>query len=104
MTRVHRDVERGLTYVERGTGGGVVIVPDHGGPGDISFRFRAVDETDGAAVLVHDDDAVFTVSAAAEQTAQVLEVLRGAITTAKIPATAKAELRAAIDQAIEGTL
>lgn len=101
MTRVHRDERRGLTLIERGAGGaGVVIVPDHGGPGDILMRFRPVDESDGA-TLVYDDDAPASVSSGyaadySDQLSQVLDALREAITRAKIPATVKAELRDAI--------
>jgi hypothetical protein len=108
MTRIYREPGAGLTFVERGAGGGgVIIVPDHGGPGDVIFRFRPVDESD-AATLVHDDDAPRTVSAeyaadTADQVSQILDALREAIGAARIPATAKADLRDAITRATGAT-
>jgi hypothetical protein len=102
MTRVYRCTDTGLTFVERGTGGGIVIVPDHGGPGDVMFRFRPVDESDGA-TLVHDDEGRTApaqyAADAADRVRQVIEQLTEAIATAKIPAPVKAELRDAITRA-----
>jgi hypothetical protein len=103
MTRIYREPGAGMTYVERGAGGGgVIIVPDHGGPGDVIFRFRPVDESDGA-TLVHDDEqrSVSAEYAAdvADRMDQILERIIGAIAAAKIPAAAKAELRGAVDDA-----
>lgn len=102
MTRVYRAPDTGLTFIERGTGGGIVIIPDHGGPGDVLFRFRPVDETDGA-TLVHDDEGR-TVSAeyaadTADRMDQIIDQIIEAIAAAKIPAPVKAELRRAVDDA-----
>lgn len=107
MTRIYRALDIGATFVERGTGGGIVIVPDHGGPGDVMFRFRPVDETDGA-TLVHDDDEPRTVTGqyavdVADQVSQILDALREAIGAAKIPAAVKADLRDAITRATGAT-
>lgn len=102
MTRVYRAPDTGLTFIERGTGGGIVIIPDHGGPGDVLFRFRPVDETDGA-TLVHDDEGRLAAGEyaadAADRMDQIIERIIEAIAAAKIPAPVKAELRRAIDDA-----
>jgi hypothetical protein len=97
------------TYVERGSGSGTIIIPDHGSLADVAMRFRSVDESDGAA-LVYDDEGgalpLVSVSGpadASDYVSTVVDALREAIGKAKIPATVKAELRDAITQATGDT-
>jgi hypothetical protein len=101
--RIWRSDDAGLTYVERGAGAGVIIIPDHGSLADVAMRFRMVDPSDHAA-LVHDPDGPRLKTAgyaadAADRIAQVGAELLDVIASARVPATVKAELRDVLTRA-----
>lgn len=91
MVRVYRDQPLGMTYVERGSGGPVLRVPDHGEADQLW-------NPPPSSLLVYDDELHEveneTLSAARER------LIRAVGASADLPATAKATVRKIITEVI----
>lgn len=91
MTRVYRDQPLGITYVERGSGGPVLRVPDHG-EADHLWNPPPL------SLLVYDDELHAVDN---DHLTEVRDRLLKAVGESKIPPTSKAEVRKIIGEVIE---
>lgn len=91
MTRVYRDIVAGITYVERGSGGPLLHVPDHGEP---DWQWTAP-----IAALVYDDERP---AAEHDRLTEVRDRLLEAVGESKIPPTSKADVRRIIAEVLDG--
>ena len=91
MTRVYRSPRTGTTWIERGPGAPLIVVPDHGDPG---YQWITPNTLD----LVYDDEHH---AAQNDHLTEVRDRLIKAVAESGIAATAKAEVRKIIGEVIK---
>lgn len=91
MTRVYRSPRTGTTWIERGTGAPLIVVPDHGDPG---YQWVTPNTLD----LVYDDELHAVEN---DHLTEVRNQLLKAVGESKIPPTSKADVRRIIGEVIK---
>ena len=91
MTRVYRDQPLGITYVERGTGGPLLVLADHGDP---DWQWASPN----LSTLVYDDE-LYAVEN--DHLTEVRDQLLQAVGELDIAATAKSRVRTVIGEVIK---
>ena len=96
MVRVYRSARTGTTWIERGTGAPLIVVPDHGDPG---YQWITPNMLD----LVYDDELHASRGPHGENDhlTDARARLVKAVAESTIPATAKAEVRKIIGEVIK---
>lgn len=93
MTRVYRDPVAGVTWIERGTGGPVLIVTDHGAP-PFDQQWHAPD----LSTLVYDDELHGVEN---DHLTDTRDRLIKAVAESDLAATVKARVRSMITEVIK---